>query len=64
MAALYLEGPLAWYRWVIGSIGRLLIWWEFVHGLHVLYGKSPTVDYFVELTKLKQEDYAFDQIPK
>lgn len=47
MTALYLvEGPLAWYRWVIRSIGRPISWWEFINGLDAMYGKSPTVDYF------------------
>lgn len=62
MVALYLEdGLLVWYRWVLGSIGRPLSWCEFVYGLDAMYGKSATVDYFAELTNLKQEGYAFDQ---
>lgn len=62
MAALHLEdGPLAWYQRAVGSLERPLNWWEFVYGLEALYENSPTVDYFGELTKLKQEGYAYDQ---
>lgn len=53
-------GPLASYRWIVGSTGRPMSWREFVHSLDAMYD-NPIVDYFVELTKLKQEGYAFDR---
>lgn len=53
------DSPLAWYRWVVSSIGRPLNWWEFVQGLEAIYGKFPTINYFGELTKLELE-YAYD----